>query len=95
MKDSHITVRLPAEMAAALARYADARGAGRSQLVREAVADFLIASPAPAVPQGISPRELARRWASLPRLTVAEAAEFASEIESDRSALPPVEAAWD
>ncbi len=95
MKDSHLTVRLPEEMSAALARYADARGLARSQVVREAVADYLTTTPPSAVPHGVSSRELARRWASLPRLTAAEATEFANEIEFDRTSMPPVEATWD
>lgn len=95
MKDSHLSVRLSEEMADLLARAADAGSVARSQLVREAVVQYLASTSPPAAAHGVSSRELARRWASLPRLTPAEATEFANEIEADRAALPPVEAEWD
>ncbi|MDE3151621.1 MAG: CopG family transcriptional regulator, partial [Gemmatimonadota bacterium] len=38
MKDAHLTLRLPADLAALLDRRARERDTGRSQLVREAVA---------------------------------------------------------
>ncbi|MEK7668294.1 MAG: CopG family transcriptional regulator, partial [Gemmatimonadota bacterium] len=41
MKDSHLTLRLPADLARALARWARSRRVPKSQLVREAVTRLL------------------------------------------------------
>lgn len=96
MKTSHLTLRVPADLARALARWARERGIPKSQVAREAVARFL----APAPPERersrpVTARELADRWRSLPRLTPEEAAAFADDIAATRAALPAVRTAWE
>ena len=44
MKDSHLTLRIPAELARALARKAKALGIPKSQMAREAVTRYLVPS---------------------------------------------------
>ena len=95
MKDSHLTLRLPADLAAALDRRAGERDLARSQLVREAVTAYLAGAGAAAserpAPSG---RELARRWGAVPRLTDDEATAFGADIAAARGALPAPEDGW-
>lgn len=93
MKDSHLTLRLPAELARALARWARERGVPKSQVAREAVAQY-VAPSAPATPRPTA-REVAARWSSLPHLTPEEAGALAADIVAAREALPPAPAPWD
>jgi hypothetical protein len=95
MQDSHLTLRLPADVARALARWARSRGVPKSQLVREAVARYLApsATPAERTPR-VTARTLALRWATLPRLTTEEARALAADIEAARAALPAVPTPW-
>ena len=95
MKDSHLTLRLSADLARALAQWARARGIPKSEAAREAVARYL--AP-PAVEQSvgrITARELAGRWPALPRLNAAEATAFADDIDRMRAELPRARAAWE
>jgi hypothetical protein len=95
MKDSHLTLRLPADLARALARWARSLGVPKSQLVREAVARYLRNSSAPAERQPpVTARSLAERWATLPRLTPDEARDFEADIAAARAAFPPVRTLW-
>jgi hypothetical protein len=96
MKDSHLTLRLPAGLARLLKRWAAAHGVPKSQVAREAVARYLAApgGEAPAT-LGLSARDLARRWLTLPRLHPEEAAGLAADIESGRDALPPLPPSWE
>lgn len=95
MKDSHLTLRLPADLARALARFARGRGVPKSQVAREAVARYLAPSSAAADrPAGVAARVLAERWNTLPRLTPEEARDFGTDIAAGRSALPPVPEPW-
>jgi len=90
MKDTHLTLRLPAALAKALAKWAAARGVPKSQVAREAVARYL--SPAPAGPSevgGLTARELAVRWSGLPRLLPEEADALAEDLAAARATLPP------
>ncbi len=95
MKDSHLTLRLPADLARALDRRAGERDLGRSQLVREAVTAYLsgaaATSSARVMPSG---RELAERWAALPRLSDDEATALGNDIDAARRALPAPEDGW-
>ena len=96
MKDSHLTLRLPAELARALARWARARGVPKSQVAREAVARYL----APATPleerhPRLTARELAARWSSFPHLTPEEAGDLAADISAAREAVPVPRTPWD
>jgi hypothetical protein len=95
MKDSHLTLRLPADLARAIARWARSRGVPKSQLVREAVARYLAPSSAPAErPPRATARAFAEHWAALPRLTPEEARDLEADIAAARAALPPVRAPW-
>ncbi|HSQ30630.1 MAG TPA: ribbon-helix-helix protein, CopG family [Gemmatimonadaceae bacterium] len=96
MKESHLTLRLPADLAKALLRKARALGVPKSQMVREAVAVYL--EPvvvAAAEVRRLSARELAARWNMLPRLTADEAASLGSDIAASRKALPAARSAWE
>ena len=95
MKDSHLTLRLPADLARALARWARGRAVPKSQVVREAVARYLAPSSTTVErPPRVTARALAERWAALPQLTPQEASAFEADIQSGRGALPPVRAPW-
>jgi len=103
MKDSHLTLRLSADLARALARWARARGVPKSQVAREAVARYLepgvpgvpgVPGGPTVRPSGLTAGGLAQRWGSLPRLLPAEAADLATDIAKARDALPPVGTPW-
>ena len=95
MKDSHLTLRLPADLARALARWARSRRVPKSQLVREAVTRYLAPSTAPAArPPQVTARTFAEHWAALPRLTPEEAGNLEADIAAARAALPPVRTPW-
>jgi len=95
MKDSHLTLRLPADLARALARWARNRRLPKSQLVREAVAQYLAPSSMPAErPPQVTARAFAERWAALPRLTPDEARDLEADLAAARAALPPVRTPW-
>lgn len=95
MKDTHITLRLPLELARELAHLARARGVPRSQLVREAVTRQLAAPAAEDTTRRLTAQELATRWPHLPRLTPDEAAELAADVDAGRASLPTVATPWD
>ena len=93
---SHITLRLPADLARALSRLARTRRVPKSAIVREAVAQYLApTAPPEGRPAGVTARKLAARWRSIPHLTPGEAAELAADIAAAREALPPVIPAWE
>ncbi len=94
MKESHLTLRLAADVARALARLARERGLSKSHLAREAVAHYL-APPATGVGRRVTAGELAGRWALLPHLDPEEAGTLADEIAAARAELPPVRAPWE
>jgi hypothetical protein len=95
MKNDHLTLRLPAELTRALARWARDHGLPKSQAVREAVARYLsVATPADTL-RRVTARELAARWPSLPRLAPEDAADFADDLASGRDALPVVRPPWE
>jgi hypothetical protein len=87
MKDSHLSLRLPAALGRALAKRAREAGVARSHLVREAVAGYLTGPRAPARPV-VTAAELAERWSALPRLGPEEAAAFGDDLAAARAALP-------
>ena len=96
MKESHLTLRLPAELAKALVRKARALGVPKSHMVREAVALYLEPSSGSAAGvRHVAARDLAMRWRSLPRLGNEEAAELGADIAASRKALPMVRDAWE
>jgi predicted transcriptional regulator len=93
MKNSHLTLRLPADLARALARWARARGVPKSLVVREAVTRYL--NPAAAVTSPVTAGELAIKWPLLPRLTREEADSLDADIVAARRELPPLAAPWE
>ena len=96
MKESHLTLRLPTELARALARWAKARGLPKSQVARDAVAQYLAPPPGDhAGAVNFSARDLAERWSTLPRLQPDEADLLAADIAAGRADLPPVTGSWD
>jgi hypothetical protein len=95
MKDSHLTLRLPAALALALARWATAHGVPKSQVAREAVARYLVGSGGETATPALPARDLARCWAALPRLLPEEADSFAADIAAGRDALPPFVTPWE
>ena len=95
MKDSHLTLRLPAALARLLSRAARARGIAKSQLVREAVGRYLApVGDEPPGTAGVTATDLARRRRSWPRLLPAEAEGLGRDIEAARADLPPVPESW-
>ncbi len=94
MKNSHLTLRIPAALARTLDRLARVRGVPKSQVVREAVADYLVPRGEGASPAVVTGAELAKRWPSIPRLDPAEADALASDIADARAAVPPLIGAW-
>jgi len=95
MKDSHLTLRLSADLARALARFARGRGVPKSQVAREAVARYLAPSSAPVEQsKGIPATALAQRWRALPRLTPDEARALEADIVSARAGMPPRPSPW-
>lgn len=96
MKGAHLTLRVTADVARALDRRASDRDVPKSQLVREAVTEYLApAAPGSGGRPALSARELARRWPAVPRLDVAEAREFAHDIAVARKAKPGSKSRWE
>ena len=95
MKDAHLTLRLPDVLARALARSARERGVAKSHVAREAVAQYLVPGGADREARILRAADLAKRWSTLPRLTVAEATDLAKELHRARKALPAPKAAWE
>jgi hypothetical protein len=96
MRDAHLTLRLPRELARTLARWARTRGVAKSAMVREVLAAYLApaAAAGPSRP-GVTAGELAARWSALPRLTVPDAAALERDVAAGRDALPAPRAPWD
>lgn len=95
MEPTHITLRIPDDMAVALASRARARDLPRSQVVREALALYLSAGPTRSAPPLTTASDFAARWANLPRLTPAEVTDLESDITASRDALPKTRAPWE
>jgi hypothetical protein len=96
MKDDHLTLRLPHELAQALARWADSHGLPKSHVVREAVAQYVATPSEGAVMPSkvVTAAELAARWSALPRLEPDEARAFEADVAAGRKRLPPVRDPW-
>lgn len=94
MKEAHLTLRLPADLARALARRARDAGVAKSHVVREAVTSYLSglrAAPRPTM----TAAEFAERWRTIPRLTPGEASALADDITTARNELPPPPTPWE
>lgn len=96
MKDSHLTLRLPANLGDALEARAIHDRTAKSQVVREAVIRYLagdgVVRPEP---RQVTASELAARWPALPHLTPEDAASFADDIAVTGDALPIPESPWE
>lgn len=97
MKDEHLTLRIPRDLARALARWARERGVPRSQVVREAVARYLSPRDSTASPPAasVTAADLSRRWARLPRLTPEDAAGLERDIGRSRDSIPGPKSPWE
>jgi predicted transcriptional regulator len=96
MKDSHLTLRLPHELARALARWAKARGVPKSLVAREAVTRYLARKPEAGEDRvSVTARQLAARWRTLPHVTPAEAGALETDIAEGRRALPTIASTWE
>ena len=99
MRDMHLTLRVSRDLARAVARWAKAHGVAKSQVVREAVASYvgtsIAASASTEYVKGLTGREAAARWASLPHLTADEARGLAGGIAASRTSLPAVATPWE
>lgn len=94
MDDAHLSLRLPAELARTLDRIADARGVGKSKLVREAVSLYLTGGTARDDAEPLLAAEFRRIWDALPHLSADEAAAFETDVRQARSALALPDDAW-
>ncbi len=98
MKDEHLTLRLPRDLARALARWAREHSVPKSQVVREAVARYCLPpAPEPIPPDTttVTAAAFAARWVTLPRLATDEATDFEADIDAARRALPDAPHAWE
>ncbi|HUQ18246.1 MAG TPA: CopG family transcriptional regulator [Gemmatimonadaceae bacterium] len=94
MKDSHLTLRLTAAISRALDRLSHERGIPKSQVVREALAMYMVPRAPESTPVTITAAELAEKWNSVPVLDAAEAHDFSEDIKKARRTLPPARPAW-
>jgi hypothetical protein len=94
MSDTPLSVRLPADLTDVLDRRATERGVGRSLVVREAVAAYLIGQPAAPVVRLMSVAAFLDLWATAPRLSAGEAAAYAADLRADRESLGVPDDPW-
>ena len=95
MKEAHLTLRIPADLARALARWARRQGVPKSQVARDAVARYLGptgSSDKPTSP--VTARMVAAQWASVPRLGPHEARALADDLTAARKSLPAIPDPW-
>ena len=100
MKDEHLTLRLPRDLARALSRWAREHGMPKSQAVREAVTRYCFPDTRETVtPETTAPTvtavAFAARWAALPRLAPDETTAFEADIDAARRSLPGAPDAWE
>lgn len=99
MRDMHLTLRLSRDLARALSRWAKAHGVAKSQVVRDAVANYVGAATGAAPPSEhgsvVTARAASVRWASLPHLSPAEAGGLAGGIAASRTGLARVTPPWE
>jgi Arc/MetJ-type ribon-helix-helix transcriptional regulator len=96
MKDTHLTIRLPAQLGEDLDARAERERVARSHVVREAVVRYLTGDAAPQdVPPRRSARELAARWRDMPHLRPDEARAFAEDIAAARAGLIEPSSPWE
>jgi len=95
MKNAHLTLRLPDDLAKELERIAEARSIPKSGLVREAVAQYLVAGQQRPEARPLLAGEFARIWEALPHLTIAEAENLDADVRRDRATLLPPDVPWE
>lgn len=94
MDDAHLSLRLPSDLARTLDHVAEARGVGKSKLVREAVAQYLSSGGSRPDDIPVLAGELRKAWDALPHLSVDEATAFDTDMQQARAALAPPEDSW-
>jgi predicted transcriptional regulator len=95
MKNAHLTLRLPKELANALERAAEESGMAKSMLVREAVSQYL-AGALPTTPKRVMTLdEFIKQWEARPKLTPDESEAYARNIEQARAELLPLRDPWE
>jgi predicted transcriptional regulator len=95
MKDAHLTLRLPEDLARVLEREAEKRGVPKSMVVREAVAQYLIQARVRPAVELVSAADFARAWARRPRLAPGDAEAFERDIREAREFLLPPDDPWE
>ena len=96
MKDSHLTLRLPGDLARALSTWAHERRIPKSQVARDAVAAYLSPAPSPGRDgRLLTAGDLAARWKSLAHLNAEAAGALGADIAEGRAALPGVPVPWE
>lgn len=94
MNRTHLTLRIPDDLATALERLTESRGVPKSGLVREAVAQYLVAGKTRLEVPPLRARDFMLMWDALPHLTVAEAAGLDADLTRARSDLLPPGDPW-
>lgn len=94
MEDSHLTLRLSADVALSLRRLAESRGVPKSRLVREAVAQYLSGGTLRAEVSPLLARDFKTMWEALPHLSVDEATRLHTDLQLARTALAPPDDPW-
>jgi hypothetical protein len=94
MEDSHLTLRLSADVVQSLERLAESRGMPKSRLVREAVAQYLSGDAPRPESSPLLARDFKAVWESLPHLSVDEATRLDTDLQRARAALAPPGDPW-
>lgn len=94
MEDSHLTLRLSADVALSLQRLAESRGLPKSRLVREAVAQYLAGGAPRTEASPLLARDFRAMWEALPHLSVDEATRLDTNLQRARTALAPPDDPW-
>jgi predicted transcriptional regulator len=95
MKDTHLTLRIPTDLADTLTIMADELGVTRSRVVREALEAYTVERRDPTRALGVRADLLAARLTALPALSPAERSGFARDTRATREHLGPVRDPWE
>ena len=94
MDDAHLSLRLSADLASSLDRIAESRGVGKSQLVREAVSQYLTGGAVRDAAPPLLAADFGKVWDALPHLSVDEATTFETDVQQARAALRLPDDPW-
>lgn len=94
MDDTHLSVRMPVDLASTLDRLAESRGVGKSKLVREAVSQYLTGGAARDDAARLLAGDFRKVWDALPHLSVGEATAFDTDVQQARAALALPDDPW-